>query len=610
MPIAAVNGTTSDISGVKVTLHGGKGIDIGRIDPFDLSASARVRRLVDVKIGDVPGSSDFLVTADAGAYNDSVTRQLLVKPLGFPIEIAHGGLLNANGSVMQTIQIPDSLVAGSVTANIALYPTPVGNLTEALQRLLQEPNGCFEQTSSTTYPLVMGQQYFMSHSGVDPQLIARSSELLAKGYEKLKGFECKNKGYEWFGEDPGHECLSAYGLMEFTDMSAVRSVDSHMLGATRAWLLARRDGQGGFSHERRAMHTWIADPGCANGYCTWALLECGEKNLGAEVKWLKEHAATDPNSYVTALAANVLHLAGDSAGARAMMEKLASRQDKDGHVLGATTTVVGSGGESLEIETTSLAVLAWLRDPSFAGAVENGIHFLADSCKAGRYGSTQSTVLALRAIVAYDKACAHPTAAGKVQLLVDGHALGQPLPFDATTQGALKLPDMAEMMSPGKHQVELKMTDGSQLPYAIAVSFHSLTPASSDQCKLRITTTLKDERVTEGALSQANVIVTNCTDEVLPTPVAIVGLPGGLEVRHDQLKELVKAGRIAAYEVRGREVVLYWRDMQPSQKIEISLSVVASIPGTYTGPASRAYLYYTDEFKQWADGMKATILAH
>jgi len=31
--------------------------------------------------------------------------------------------------------------------------------------------------------------------------------------------------------------------------------------------------------------------------------------------------------------------------------------------------------------------------------------------------------------------------------------------------------------------------------------------------------------------------------------VAIVGLPGGLEPRHDQLKELVKAGRIAAYEV-------------------------------------------------------------
>ena len=48
---------------------------------------------------------------------------------------------------------------------------------------------------------------------------------------------------------------------------------------------------------------------------------------------------------------------------------------------------------------TSLAVLAWLSDPSFTGSVERGVKFLAESCKAGRFGSTQSTVLALKAIV-------------------------------------------------------------------------------------------------------------------------------------------------------------------------------------------------------------------
>ena len=41
--------------------------------------------------------------------------------------------------------------------------------------------------------------------------------------------------------------------------------------------------------------------------------------------------------------------------------------------------------------------------------------------------------------------------------------------------------------------------------------------------------------------------------------------------------------------------------------MEIPLSLVAAVPGTYTGPASRAYLYYTDEFKQWQPGMKVTV---
>ena len=57
-----------------------------------------------------------------------------------------------------------------------------------------------------------------------------------------------------------------------------------------------------------------------------------------------------------------------------------------------------------QIETTALAVLAWLREPARVGNVERSMRFLAESCEGGRYGSTQSTVLALRAIVAYDQA--------------------------------------------------------------------------------------------------------------------------------------------------------------------------------------------------------------
>ena len=59
--------------------------------------------------------------------------------------------------------------------------------------------------------------------------------------------------------------------------------------------------------------------------------------------------------------------------------------------------------------------------------------------------------------------------------------------------------------------------------------------------------------------------------------------------------------------VRGREVILYWRDMQPNQTIELPLSLVAAVPGHYTAPASRAYLYYTDEFKDWAKGIEVAI---
>jgi uncharacterized protein YfaS (alpha-2-macroglobulin family) len=113
--------------------------------------------------------------------------------------------------------------------------------------------------------------------------------------------------------------------------------------------------------------------------------------------------------------------------------------------------------------------------------------------------------------------------------------------------------------------------------------------------------------VKEGDVTEAQVTVVNRTGKAIPTPVAIVGIPGGLEVRHDQLKELVRAKRIAAYEVRGREVILYWRAMDAGQKIELPISLVAAIPGTYTAPASRAYEYYADEYKDWAGPLRVAI---
>ena len=55
--------------------------------------------------------------------------------------------------------------------------------------------------------------------------------------------------------------------------------------------------------------------------------------------------------------------------------------------------------------------------------------------------------------------------------------------------------------------------------------------------------------------------------------------------------------------------MLYWRQLKAQEKVEVPISVVAAVPGTYTGPASRAYLYYTDEFKHWVDGVKVQIAA-
>ena len=93
----------------------------------------------------------------------------------------------------------------------------------------------------------------------------------------------------------------------------------------------------------------------------------------------------------------------------------------------------------------------------------------------------------------------------------------------------------------------------------------------------------------------------------VPMPLAVIGFPAGLEPRHERLKELVAAERIASYEIIGRELVLYWRTFREDETIELVIPLVAAIPGTYTGSASRTYAYYLDEHVQWAAGETVTV---
>ncbi|UCH96497.1 MAG: A-macroglobulin complement component, partial [Candidatus Aminicenantes bacterium] len=181
LPIGIVNGTGGKLKEISINTSAAKGIEISSLQPFSIAKNRRIRKILDLSIGKVTGNTDFILDASAGTHRDRVTRKLNIVSRGFPVEIAHSGLLKPDSSLEFTIEIPDTVIPGSAASNISVYPTPLANLTGALERLIREPYGCFEQTSSTTYPLVMAQQYFLTHQGVDPKLIQRSKEMLERG---------------------------------------------------------------------------------------------------------------------------------------------------------------------------------------------------------------------------------------------------------------------------------------------------------------------------------------------------------------------------------------------------------------------------------------------
>ena len=92
-------------------------------------------------------------------------------------------------------------------------------------------------------------------------------------------------------------------------MARVHDVDPAMLKRTQQYLLAQRDGKGGFTRNPRALDTFGRAPDhITNAYIVWALTESGkDDDVTKELNALHEQAKTSKDPYFLALVANSLH---------------------------------------------------------------------------------------------------------------------------------------------------------------------------------------------------------------------------------------------------------------------------------------------------------------
>ena len=51
---------------------------------------------------------------------------------------------------------------------VRIYPSAFSQVVEGLEQVFQLPHGCFEQTSSTTYPNVLALDYLQRHGEEHP----------------------------------------------------------------------------------------------------------------------------------------------------------------------------------------------------------------------------------------------------------------------------------------------------------------------------------------------------------------------------------------------------------------------------------------------------------
>ena len=574
---------------------------------------------LNVETGSDAQSAIIELTGTSSSVSDSVRRKIKVSPSGYPHRESVAGVLNKEVDVL--LPIPEDAVPGSLAVTLKAYPSPLADLLAGVDSILREPHGCFEQTSATNYPNTMALQYLKTNRMANPKTTRRAKSLLDKGYQKLISFECSKLGYEWFGSDPGHEALSAFGLLQFNDMARIMNVDTEMIARTRKWLMDRRTGNGGFKRNPRHLHSWSVNQTIVNAYILWAITESDAASgnpqrsateLLKELNQLNDDASKSQDPYLIGLAAaSMLNVERDADGKR-LLEKLAELQKLDG-MLDGVATVTSSGGISKSVETTAIGMLAWAKKPGVnTEAYQKAAQWLVNSRQGnGGFGSTQATVLALKALVAYSKTATADGAGETLFVKSAGEVIGQiKLPEEIKNGSVLEIAGLGQFLKPGQTSIQLVANNVTRLPFSVEVLYHTEKPANSPACPVELSTefeNLKDGKVESGGTLHVKSVLKNKSEEGLPMTVATIGLPGGVEPRVEQLDELRDSGVFDFYEIRPREVICYWRTISPEEKKIIEFDVSAEIPGSYTGPASRAYLYYTAEQKFWTDPLKVEI---
>ncbi|HQH71273.1 MAG TPA: alpha-2-macroglobulin family protein, partial [bacterium] len=353
------------------------------------------------------GKNPLTVYAWGTEDRDATGRDIEVRPNGEARYITFNGRLD-NG-VKHTVAFPEGRVPGADKLFVKIYPGIFSQVVEGLDSILQMPNGCFEQTSSTTYPNVLALNYMKQTQNITPEIEMKAREYINLGYQRLLTFEIPGGGFQVFGNPPATRVLTAYGLMEFADMNEVYPVDENLIPRTARWLIDQRQPDGTWDPDEHYAHAemWQSIQGNAlltTAYAALALSRTDARSeLAPATQYLLEHSGEALDAYTLGILCNALQaLAPEDGTTRACVQRLVNLGEIQGNEMhwAAEASMSFARGNHASVEATAWAAMALIQDGRFNTEAGKALNWLIQQKDPqGTWGTTHGTVLALKAMV-------------------------------------------------------------------------------------------------------------------------------------------------------------------------------------------------------------------
>jgi A-macroglobulin TED domain/Alpha-2-macroglobulin family/A-macroglobulin receptor binding domain/MG2 domain/Carboxypeptidase regulatory-like domain/Alpha-2-macroglobulin bait region domain len=579
-PEKAVDVESNRVGGSSFTLNA------NRIGKFKLTLSAKME-----------GGTE--------AHEDIVVREIEVIPNGREQNIVFNGRLDSTAH--HDLNFPADSIPDATSVLVRLYPGPLSQIIEGMDSILQMPGGCFEQTSSSTYPNVLALDYMKRTKKLTPETHAKAEGYIANGYQRLLTFEVPGGGFSWFGQAPANKILTAYGLMEFNDMAKVSDVDPRLIERTADWLARQQQPDGSWKPDTQFINEGATNRYNSNvvritAYIGWSLANIGYKGAAVEnaKRFIEAHGRENLDPYTLAVIANFAVDYGKDREftSRSMRALLDARTEKGDEVSwNAEETGVYSTGQSAAIETTGLAAQALLKWGQASETVRKALSFISAKKQAsGNWGTTQATIMALRALVLATQLSASDVH-GALEIALDGKPV-ETLQLTAENNDLLHQFVFKGIDAAKPASVQLNFSGTGTLAYQVVGRY--FTPWQQQPVKeaLSIDVAYDRTRLAENDIATATATIRNNLSKTANMVMVDLGIPPGFDLLSEDLQSLQektageKSGRLEKFSLTATQAILYFNALAPRQTTTVTFRLRAKYPIHAHTFQSRVYEYY------------------
>jgi hypothetical protein len=535
---------------------------------------------------------------------DTVVREVEVVPDGEAKEVVFNGRLEKE--VRQTLHLPESAILDASKIFVRLYPGPLSQVIEGMDGILRMPSGCFEQTSSSTYPNVLALDYMKRTKKLTPEIRAKAEGFVATGYQRLLTFEVPGGGFSWFGSAPANKILTAYGLMEFHDMSRVYDVDAQVISRTRDWLIRQRQPDGSWKPDTQfinegATNRFNIDALRITAYIAWALESAEYKGPAIDKarQFVTDHLDSRMDAYTLAVVANfAVEDSKDSNLAHRSLEMLrdAATQKGDSVWWTAPETGVYSTGDSAAVETTGLAAQAFLKAGGYSDLVRKALAWITTKKNGdGNWGTTQATIMSLRALLTASEQTGSD-AHGVVEVTLNGTKL-ETVEINKDNNDLLH----QFVLPPARakdNDVEIRFSGDGGMAYQIAGRYFMPWQHAEATEPMAIAVAYDRTRLAQDQIVTSTATIRNNMEKTANMVMVDLGIPPGFDLLSEDLQDMVqktasaRSGRLEKFSMTATQAILYFDSIAPHDSFKIHFRLQAKYPIRAQGFTSRVYEYY------------------